>query len=69
MEPASRIDWEGTGRLKAKELGYPHELWTTRRVASHGPTTGPRLGMIDLLTGKVHSLVKDRHRRREFVRC
>jgi transposase len=29
---------------KAKELGYPHELWTTRLLAQHARTHGPRAG-------------------------
>jgi hypothetical protein len=27
---------------KAKELGYPHELWTTRLLARHAREHGPR---------------------------
>jgi hypothetical protein len=30
---------------KAKELGYPHEPWTTRLLASHAREHGPRMGM------------------------
>jgi transposase len=29
---------------KAKELGYPHELWTTRLLARHAREHGPRAG-------------------------
>ena len=29
---------------KAKELGYPHELWTTRLLAHHAREHGPREG-------------------------
>src|SRR5215468_670321 len=29
---------------KAKELGYPHELWTTRLLASHAREHGPAQG-------------------------
>lgn len=29
---------------KPKELGYPHELWTTRLLAQHGREHGPDLG-------------------------
>jgi len=29
---------------KAKELGYPHELWTTRLLARHAQEHGPREG-------------------------
>ncbi|TYL84587.1 IS630 family transposase [Bradyrhizobium cytisi] len=107
---------------KAREHGYPHEVWTTRLLARHAREHGPEAGHeclarpvaiasydekpgiqaiattapdlppvpgghaafardheykrhgtlsplagIDLLTGKVHALVKDRHRSREFV--
>jgi transposase len=113
---------------KAKELGYPHELWTTRLLAAHarqhgrgqaesgesqGEDSGGSLAIvsydekpgiqaiattapdrpplpgksptvmrdheyerhgtltlmagIDLLTGHVHALVKERHRSREFI--
>src|SRR5713226_4216066 len=29
---------------KAKDLGYPHELWTTRLLASHAREHGPAEG-------------------------
>jgi hypothetical protein len=29
---------------KAKELGYPHELWTTRLLAAHARHHGPSAG-------------------------
>jgi transposase len=29
---------------KAKEFGYPHELWTTRLLACHARAHGPRVG-------------------------
>jgi hypothetical protein len=29
---------------KAKELGYPHELWTTRLLARHARERGPAEG-------------------------
>src|SRR5438270_2824582 len=29
---------------KAKELGYPHELWTTRLLAAHARQHGPPAG-------------------------
>src|SRR6201987_2417179 len=29
---------------KAKEFGYPHELWTTRLLASHARENGPAAG-------------------------
>ena len=35
---------------KAKELGYPHELWTTRLLARHARTHGPREGHACLAT-------------------
>jgi hypothetical protein len=33
---------------KAKELGYPHELWTTRLLARHAREHGPSEGHICL---------------------
>jgi transposase len=33
---------------KAKELGYPHELWTTRLLARHARENGPSAGHICL---------------------
>src|SRR3984893_10871262 len=33
---------------KAKELGYPHELWTTRLLARHAREHGPAAGHICL---------------------
>jgi transposase len=41
---------------KAKEFGYPHELWTTRLLASHARAHGPRAGhacLADLAQGTV----------------
>src|SRR6478736_4922328 len=32
------------GPLAAKELGYPHELWTTRLLARHAREHGPAEG-------------------------
>jgi hypothetical protein len=29
---------------KPKELGYPHELWTTRLLAAHARDRGPAAG-------------------------
>jgi hypothetical protein len=29
---------------KAKELGYPHEVWTTRLLAEHARGHGPAAG-------------------------
>jgi hypothetical protein len=33
---------------KAKELGYPHEVWTTGLLAKHARTYGPASGHICL---------------------
>ena len=87
---------------KAKDQGYPHELWTARVLARHPRENAPVAGHaclanlacrpspaftrtfardheykrhgtvsllagIDLLMGKVHALVRDRHRSREFT--
>ena len=41
---------------KAKELGYPHELWTTRLLASHAREHGPAAGhecLANLVQGTV----------------
>jgi transposase len=41
---------------KAKELGYPHELWTTRLLARHARAQGPAEGhacLADLVQGTV----------------
>ena len=41
---------------KAKELGYPHELWTTRLLARHAREHGPAEGhacLADLVQGTV----------------
>src|SRR6201993_5213435 len=41
---------------KAKELGYPHEVWTTRLLASHAREHGPAAGhnsLADLARGSV----------------
>jgi len=34
----------GVGLPKAKELGYPHEVWTTRLLARHAREHGPAEG-------------------------
>src|SRR5258708_7061931 len=40
---------------KPKELGYPHEVWTTRLLAEHAREHGPRQGHA-CLSGPVHGL-------------
>jgi transposase len=48
---------------KAKELGYPHELWTTRRLARHAREHGPAAGhgcLANLVQGTVCKIL-DRH--------
>jgi transposase len=48
---------------KAKELGYPHELWTTRLLASHAREHGPAAGhecLANLVQGTVCKIL-DRH--------
>jgi hypothetical protein len=39
---------------KAKELGYPHELWTTRLLARHAREHGPAEGHPCLAAGLRH---------------
>ena len=41
---------------KAKELGYPHELWTTRLLAGHVASMDPRRDMRASPTGPGHSV-------------
>jgi hypothetical protein len=43
---------------KAKDLGYPHELWTTRLLASHAREHGPAEGHPCLATLAQGTLVK-----------
>ena len=46
----------GAGVSKAKDLGYPHELWTTRLLARHAREHGPAKGhacLADLAQGTV----------------
>jgi len=48
---------------KAKELGYPHELWTTRLLAGHAREHGPAAGhacLANLVQGTVCKIL-DRH--------
>ena len=48
---------------KAKDLGYPHELWTTRLLARHGREHGPAAGhacLAKLAQGTVCKLL-DKH--------
>jgi transposase len=48
---------------KAKELGYPHELWTTRLLARHARQHGPAAGhgcLAHLVQGTVCKIL-DRH--------
>jgi transposase len=48
---------------KAKELGYPHELWTTRLLARHAREHGPAAGhkcLANLAQGTVCKIL-DRH--------
>jgi transposase len=49
---------------KAKELGYPHELWTTRLLARHAREHGPAAGhecLANLVQGTVCKIL-DRHK-------
>ena len=59
----------------AKELGYPHELWTTRLLARHGRKQGPaeghsclaKLAQGTLCRWQVRSGRSERHRSCEFI--
>ena len=41
---AAPVSFEEDSARKAKDLGYPHELWTTRLLASHAREHGPAQG-------------------------
>src|SRR6202162_5085116 len=46
---------------KAKDLGYPHELWTTRLLASHAREHGPAQGhacLADLAQGTICKILE-----------
>ena len=48
---------------KAKDLGYPHELWTTRLLARHAREHGPTAGhacLADLVQGTVCKILDAR---------
>jgi transposase len=47
---------------KAKEFGYPHELWTTRLLAKHARDHGPAAGhpsLAKLAQGTVYKILAD----------
>ena len=47
---------------KAKELGHPHELWTTRLLAAHAPLHGPSAGhpsLAKLAQGTVRNILAE----------
>jgi len=59
---------------KPKELGYPHELWTTRLLAAHARDQGPAAGhpsLAKLAQGTVCKILADRavkpHRVRYYL--
>ncbi len=59
---------------KAKDLGYPHELWTTRLLARHARQHGPTAGhacLADLVQGTVCKILDARevkpHRIRYYL--
>ena len=61
---------------KAKELGYPHELWTTRLLASHAREHGPAEGhacLANLAQGTVCKILDQDevkpHKVRYYLEC
>jgi transposase len=44
ITPAAKTWLVALACRKAKELGYPHELWTTRLLAAHARQHGPSAG-------------------------
>src|SRR5579863_10296719 len=56
---------------KAKDLGYPHELWTTRLLASHAREHGPAEGhacLANLVQGTVCKILDQEEVRPHKVR-
>ena len=56
---------------KAKELGYPHELWTTRLLARHAREHGPAAGhecLANLVQGTVCKILDDQEVKPHKVR-
>src|SRR5436305_8266280 len=56
---------------KAKDLGYPHELWTTRLLAGHAREHGPAEGhacLADLAQGTVCKIIDQEEGRPHKVR-
>jgi transposase len=61
---------------KAKELGYPHELWTTRLLARHARERGPAEGhpcLANLAQGTVCKILDEEevkpHKVRYYLEC
>ena len=57
---------------KAKELGYPHELWTTRLLARHAREHGPAEGhacLANLAQGTVCKILDQEEVKPHKVRC
>ena len=61
---------------KAKELGYPHELWTTRLLARHAREHGPAAGhdcLASLVQGTVCKILNKQavkpHKVRYYLEC
>jgi hypothetical protein len=52
---------------KAKELGYPHELWTTRLLAQHGPAAGHKC-LANLVQGTVCKILDQQELKAHKVR-
>ena len=55
---------------KAKELGYPHELWTTRLLAGHAREHGPAAGhdcFASLAQGTVCKILNKPHKVRYYL--
>src|SRR3974377_792206 len=44
LRPRQRPGWWALACQKPKELGYPHELWTTRLLAAHARQHAPLAG-------------------------
>ena len=74
ITPEARTWLVAVACQKPKELGYPHELWTTRLLAAHARDQGPAAGhpsLAKLAQGTVCKILADRavkpHRVRYYL--
>jgi transposase len=74
ITPAARAWLIGEACVKAKDRGYPHELWTLRLLAAHARNHGPGAGhacLAELAASTVHEVLNSQpvkpHRVRYYL--